>query len=667
MVAGDFNNDGKLDLATLSYSLGETGCVCVVLGNGKGGFGPPLINKIPLNPGGSGNLAVGDFNGDGNLDIAAVNQQTVEIYLGNGDGTFHASTSYSAEGDTLSVAVGDFNGDGFLDLAVVNNGSNSVSILLGNGDGTFQTQVPYAVGNRPLGIAVGDFNSDGRLDLAVTNSQDNTVAILLGKGDGSFLAATMFAVGTSPNSVAVADFNGDGALDLAVANSGSSNVSVLLGNGHGTFGSAVNYSVTGAPYMVAAGALSKNGVPGIIVGAYGISVLAGKGDGTFSNAVTYDAYHYISAVALGHFGKDNLVDIAGADLNAGAIIVLPGKGRGIFLQPPIYPTNGGNSVKAGDINNDGILDLVLDDGTVLLGKGNGLFQPGTPFQIGSGATSIALGDVNGDGNLDVVTANPGRCCDVGFISVALGNGDGTFQPFSTVAPNYWETVVALGDFNGDGILDIAAGNDVFAANELLIMLGNGDGTFQTPIVYPVGGTGPPNSIAVGDFNGDGILDLAVGGSTLAVLLGNGDGTFGPTAYYPYGWGPVVSADFDGDGILDLAVGGNGYFVTLKGNGDGTFQTGVNHTIFQGTMTLAVGDFNGDGLPDLAVSDSHSSAVTFLLGLGNEDFQQIASYAVGYSPAVMAVGDFDGRGKPSLAVASPAGGSNNVTIVLNAAR
>lgn len=127
---------------------------------------------------------------------------------------------------------------------------------------------------------------------------------------------------------------------------------------------------------------------------------------------------------------------------------------------------------------------------------------------------------------------------------------------------------------------------------------------------------------------------------------------------------MVTADFDGDGILDLAMGGSGSFSTLKGNGDGTFQTGVSHAVFGGGMWLTVGDFNGDGRPDVAVCDTRSAAVTFMLGLGNEDFEQTNSYAVGYGPGSAAVGDFGGSGKPSLAVASPAGGSNNVTILLN---
>jgi hypothetical protein len=130
LVAADFNNDGKLDLAMVAWTGGGTGCVCITLGNGEGGFQPTLTNPIRLSPGVSGNLAVGDFNHDGNLDIVAVAPGTVEILLGNGDGTFQTPTGYSAGNNTISVAVGDFNRDGYLDLAVVNNGSNDVSTCL---------------------------------------------------------------------------------------------------------------------------------------------------------------------------------------------------------------------------------------------------------------------------------------------------------------------------------------------------------------------------------------------------------------------------------------------------------------------------------------------------------------------------------------------------------
>ena len=164
-----------------------------------------------------------------------------------------APSSYSVGINPNSVAVGDFNGDGKLDLAVANSFDNFVSVLLGKGDGTFQAAVNYGTGSGPLSVAVGDFNGDGKLDLVVTNAFDNNVSVLLGNGDGTFQAAVNYGAGSAPNSVAVGDFNGDGKLDLAVANNGSNNLSVLLGNGDGTFQAAVNYSAGKGPYSVAVG------------------------------------------------------------------------------------------------------------------------------------------------------------------------------------------------------------------------------------------------------------------------------------------------------------------------------------------------------------------------------------------------------------------------------
>ena len=199
----------------------------------------------------SQSVAVGDFNGDGKLDLAVANydSNTVSILLGTGTGSFGAKTDFGTGIEPASVAVGDFNGDGKLDLAVTNFGYSfagepiidprTVSILLGTGTGSFGAKTDFGTGSGPASVAVGDFNGDGNLDLAVANFVDDTVSILLGTGTGSFGAKTDFGTGSLPLSVAVGDFNGDGKLDLAVANLGSvfvtdpgpATVSILLNTG----------------------------------------------------------------------------------------------------------------------------------------------------------------------------------------------------------------------------------------------------------------------------------------------------------------------------------------------------------------------------------------------------------------------------------------------------
>ena len=175
-------------------------------------------------------LTVGDFNGDGKLDLAVADSipNTVSILLGNGDGTFQPRVPYSVDVLAVSVTAGDFNSDGKLDLAVATQNSNSISILLGNGDGTFGPTVSYAAGSAPASVAAADLNGDGKLDLALTNRADNTVSILLGNGDGTFSPRSDYATGSNPWSLAAGDFNRDGRMDLAVANFDSNTVSVLL-------------------------------------------------------------------------------------------------------------------------------------------------------------------------------------------------------------------------------------------------------------------------------------------------------------------------------------------------------------------------------------------------------------------------------------------------------
>lgn len=246
-------------------------------------------------------MVSGDFNGDGKLDLAATTLNGISIFLGNGDGTFQAPVNYAygAGQAPFAILAADFNGDGKLDLAfTLTLSSSDVAISLGNGDGTFQPPAEFPAGTLPYeggALAAGDFNNDGKLDLAVADFQGLQVSVLLGNGDGTLGAATQFAVPGDPQDVAIGDFNRDGKLDSAVTSNlaKSSGVCVLLGNGDGTFRPAVGYQTTAAVYKVSVADFNSDGILDLAtVGSMSnsVSVLLGKGDGTFSrgNHISWD-------------------------------------------------------------------------------------------------------------------------------------------------------------------------------------------------------------------------------------------------------------------------------------------------------------------------------------------------------------------------------------------
>ena len=492
------------------------------------------------------------------------------------------------------MAVGDFNGDGVPDLAVANTGSNNVSVLLGNGDGSFQAAESFPVATGPSSVVVGDFNGDGKLDLAVTTEAGSpapplptdTVSVLLGNGDGTFQEARDSAVSTvGPSSVAVGDFNGDGVPDLAVV--GANGVSVLLGHGDGTFETGLAFAAPGVSVVV--DDVDGDGVPDLAVaGVQGVSVLVGHGDGTFQAARNFAASdgRVPYSVAVGDFNGDGVLDLAVA---SAAPTLITGTAPGTV--------------------------------SVLLGNDNGTFQAALNVAVGMDPRFVAVGDFNGDGAPDLVVAEDGgytcsqRSCvsNPGVVSVLLGNGDGTFQGVKSLAAGPNPRSVAVGDFNGDGVLDLAVPYTDWGpgTSGVSVLLGNGDGTFQTPRTFAV--ADGPWSVAVGDFNGDRVADLAVAtGNGISVLLGAGDGTFQAARNFGARGLVLAVGDFDGDGVPDLALAGVQGVEVLLGNGDGTFRAPRTFGVGASPSSVAAGDFNGDGKLDLATANYIGSDVSVLI-------------------------------------------------------
>jgi uncharacterized protein (TIGR03437 family) len=660
MVVSDFLGSGTpVGLAVVKggYSAGPAvDSLLVGFSNADGTVKSHAYYAVSAHPAG---LLVADLNKDGKKDVIVVSAgsgsasdtTTITVLLGKGDGTFQPAVHYAAHGDPAAAVAYDFNGDHNLDLAVANAGSGDISILLGRGDGTFAAPVNYPATASLAAIALGDFNGDGRMDLVAGGGKN--LSMLLGNGDGTFRAASNLAQTISPSSLAAGDFNKDGKLDLAVADSLGNTVSILLGDGAGKFNAEYDYIAGYEPANLFAMDLDGDGNLDVVIGTghpdvllqnyYSDYVMAlfGRGDGTLIGPPTYSTGSRIGAVVLADFDGDGKPDVAAA---AGDVWILLSKGGGSFRTPVRLPAPTGNNsspseviLAAADFNGDGKQDLVVGspygDGVyVYLGNGDGTFQTPVLYTTGGSVSSIAVADFNGDGKPDIAACGLSYSTPTNAnAGILLGNGNGTFQSVKKItgagAGPHW---LVAGDFNQDGKTDLAIANEGILGDKstdnggVLVFLGQGNGSFQSPLSYAAGIN--PKFITAADVNGDNIPDLLVATPApnfvykVAVLLGNGNGTFGAANLQPTTYGPawIAVADLNGDGIPDLAIAhccGETDTTFKFGNGDGTFQPDVHLAASVSPATLQVADLNGDGKPDLVIGlGGFGSAVAVFMNI-----------------------------------------------------
>jgi hypothetical protein len=685
------------DLIVVNEAFDQIG-IAVLLGNGDGTFQSPTLIATPSTPTA---VVVGDFNGDGKPDIAVSlfggsgqnggNLQTLGVLLGHGDGTFGDPVLYQSLNNPYNIAVGDFNNDGKLDLVV--RSPDALALSLGNGDGTFQpgyvilaepstllsVTPPGPVLNGLVSFVIGDFNEDGNLDVAAAEDGER-LDVLLGTGTGTFLPPVTYLnnahqTGSGGGQITVARLTNNGHIDLVVTTGYGTTLAIFRGNGDGTFSTTPDlyplpqYDDEG---LIIAD-VNSDGRPDIVIGTMGargsdpnfLSVLLNDGTGHFGKPPPL----YSVKSTPGNEPATNAVGIKLADLTK------RGKLDAIVTDwdVPIEPLANGQIPSPPVLNpNNGTIDT---HGTIsiLPGKADGSFGTEQQYFVGGRPIAVETADLTGDGKIDIVVVDAFD----NQLSVLKGNGDRTYQAAITIPVGTNPTSLALADFDRDGKTDIAVTNLVDNTVSILINQSTpGNIRFKPAVIYSVGTY--PAGVVVGDFNHDGKFDLAVASSgdffasdaasknsTLSILLGNGDGTFAPATTHKLwngiGADAIVAGDF-GRGETDLAVANYGtpaagQVLILRGDGHGGFAPAGTYMACNGAEGLVAADFNGDGKLDLAVTGLNDYAVAILIGNGDATFVPAAQggddaarpfgFATWGYPAFVAAGDLNGDGKPEI--------------------
>ena len=652
MLTHDFDGDGLLDVAVGSRG-NATVTIMLSLGDGRLRPGSPVFLGDQPN-----NFAAGDFNGDGHADLVAGGYHgRVLTLLGDGSGGLRLVSSFEVGSGDAWVRAGRLDADGRIDLAVTEYYSKQLRIYAGDGNGGFMLRravtFPAALG-RPL---VADLTGDGLDDIVVTTG--SLMRIFVSHADGSLSETTHDA--DMSWFLLARDLDGDGRLDLISRTPNSLEVFLQIAPLDFQALPPVALAFMFDSWFVVDD-LDSDGRVDLLLG--NMTLWHGNGDGTFAPPGTQVFPPPITAAAVADLDGDERPDLVLA-LGESQVTTARGEGGGAFVLPDVIP--GSSSVSANavlaDIDEDGFNDLLWNSLDVLWARGReggGFAQPDF-IHLSDYALTFTVADMNRDGHLDIVATT---IRDTAI--VLLGRGDGTFVNSGTLAVGLSPRAVATGDLNQDGYLDVVVGNggDYYGrSSSLSILIGNGDGTFQAERRYETSVS--PRELALGDFNEDGHVDVAVTNyesGTVSLFAGAGDGELVPLPAVSTGPRPqgMTSADLNGDGHLDLAVAilgpdlnipePSGELVLLPGRGDGSFGSPVRLVLGDRPSDVASVDLDFDGRPDLAVVYDTNSNFTYgeLVVLLNQGAFSFTAERFGAgNPMSVTTGDADGDSRPDL--------------------
>lgn len=596
LALGDLNRDGRLDIAVANA---DSDTINILLNSGAGHFPTRVDVPMPGNPRG---IALGDFNRDGTLDLAVTRFATaqLDIVFGAGDGTFPTRRTHQAPLNPQGMAVADFNRDGWPDVAVA-SASGVIRIYETFATGAVIRDVqPTGLGWNVIGAR--DLDRDGRVDLAVASTGGSVVYLLYNRS-GGWMSSPAVPVASSPRGIAIADLNQDGTPEVVTAGRAESNVTVITRASGGTLTTSTFASGSGAR-TVALADFDRNGRIGIATAnEFGRSatVLGNLTDLGAEPAYAFEAPEYFDRygglTGVADFNENGILDYLASNW-----VILDGKSSQAIDSSNSYLRGG----VAADVNRDGHEDVLLNGRfgiETYLGTGRGTFTRGPSTVMSMPDWGFSKAEINRDGILDLVVTvatYPSTAAVEGFV----GRGDGSFIRVSSRPIPYKSIGGAVADLNRDGLSDLIRSGD----DGLTTFLADGAGGWKEPVAFQAGV--PRGGIAVGDVTGDGIPDLASAdrervswgissGSKITVARGVGDGTFVFLRQYDlaepgiYDWlSSLQLADLNLDGALDIFTN-NGHL--LKGNGSGDFQEPDRFATYGGAV---VADVNFDGLPDL---------------------------------------------------------------------